>query len=414
MNRDRDHDTGCKAPRPGFASRTQTPRTILKVETCWWILALLVLARTAIAFQFQSIAALGPLLIDAFEIDYAVLGTVIGLYMLPGVVVALPGGILGQRFGDKRIALFGLGMMAAGGFAVGSSADVATLFAGRIVSGTGAVLLNVLLAKMLADWFAGRNASVAMAMLLTSWPVGLGLALVVMAPITSLAGTAGGLLLPALISAAAFLLVLIYYRSPPDLQRQPGSFRPRLSKREWILLLVAGMIWMCFNLSIILVIAFGPGMLTAQGHTIAAAGQITSLTMWASVPSLVLGSILAERIGRTGMAMAACFILSACAIMILPMGFVPVVSFVILGILLGAPGGLIMKLPITVLEPENRSVGLGIYFACMYAGLAMVPPVAGLLRDISGNAAAPVLLASATMLAATAGLGAFVALQKRL
>lgn len=412
MNRDRDYDT--RYSPLASVSHPRTPRTILQVETCWWILSLLVLARTAIAFQFQSIAALGPLLVEEFDVDYVVLGTVIGLYMLPGVVVALPGGLLGQRFGEKRIALLGLGMMATGGLGVGLGNDVSALFAGRIISGTGAVLLNVLLAKMLADWFSGRNTSVAMALLLTSWPVGLGLALVLMAPITAFAGTSGGLLFPALISAAAFVLMLVFYRSPIEIQQQAGSFRLRLSKREWILILMAGMIWMCFNLGIILVIAFGPGMLTAQGHSISSAGQITSLTMWASVPSLILGSILAERTGRTRITIAACFILSALAITILPMGITPVLFFVILGILLGVPGGLIMKLPILVLKPENRSVGLGIYFACMYGGVAIVPPIAGLLQDISGDAAAPVMLASAIMIAATGVLWAFAFLQTRL
>jgi cyanate permease len=412
MNRDPDYDTWYS--RLASVSHPQAPRTILQVETCWWILSLLVLARTAIAIQFQSIAALGPLLVEEFEIDYVVLGTLIGLYMLPGVVVALPGGLLGQRFGEKRIALLGLGMMAVGGLGVGFGNDVSALFAGRIISGTGAVLLNVLLAKMLADWFVGRNTSVAMAMLLTSWPVGLGLALVLMAPITAFAGTAGGLLFPALISAAAFVLMLVFYRSPIEVQQQAGSFRLRLSKREWILILMAGMIWMCFNLSLILVIAFGPGMLTAQGHSISSAGQITSLTMWASVPSLILGSILAERTGRTSITIAACFILSVLAITILPMGIAPILFFIILGILLGVPGGLIMKLPILVLKPENRSVGLGIYFACMYGGVAIVPPLAGLLQDISGDAAAPVMLASAIMIAAAGVLWAFAFLQTRL
>lgn len=71
-----------------------------------------------------------------------------------------------------------------------------------------------------------------------------------------------------------------------------------------------------------------------------------------------------------------------------------------------------MKLPILVLKPQNRSVGLGIYFAFMYGGLAMVPPLAGLLQDISGDAAAPVMLASAIMVVATGVLGIFVFLQK--
>ncbi len=78
----------------------------------WLILLVLFIARAAIAFQFQSIPALSPLLVDSLRIDYALLGTLVGLYMLPGVIFSLPGGVLGQRFGDKQIAVLGLGLMA--------------------------------------------------------------------------------------------------------------------------------------------------------------------------------------------------------------------------------------------------------------------------------------------------------------
>ena len=60
----------------------------------WFILAVLFLARTAMGFQFQSIASVSPFLIDELAIDYAMLGTLIGLYMLPGILFALPGGVL--------------------------------------------------------------------------------------------------------------------------------------------------------------------------------------------------------------------------------------------------------------------------------------------------------------------------------
>src|SRR4051812_42892317 len=58
----------------------------------WLILLVLFIARAAIAFQFQSIPALSPLLVDSLQIDYALIGTLVGLYMLPGVIFSLPGG----------------------------------------------------------------------------------------------------------------------------------------------------------------------------------------------------------------------------------------------------------------------------------------------------------------------------------
>ncbi len=60
----------------------------------WIILAVLVLARTAMGYQFQSIGSLSPLLVDEFDIDFAALGVLIGLFMLPGIFISVPGGVL--------------------------------------------------------------------------------------------------------------------------------------------------------------------------------------------------------------------------------------------------------------------------------------------------------------------------------
>jgi MFS family permease len=81
----------------------------------WLILGVLFLARTAMAFQFQAVAALSSFVIADLGIDYTKLGLLIGLYFLPGIAIAYPGGLLGQYFGDKRIALFGMALMVAGG-----------------------------------------------------------------------------------------------------------------------------------------------------------------------------------------------------------------------------------------------------------------------------------------------------------
>src|SRR5947209_17193795 len=139
----------------------------------WVALALFFLARTAMAIQFQTVGALGPLLVRDIGLDYARLGTLIGLYMLPGVLLALPGGMLIQRFGASAIAYLGLGAMAVGGELMGLASAYPALVAGRLLSGAGAVLLNVALTKMVADWFARREIVTAMAILVSSWPLGI-------------------------------------------------------------------------------------------------------------------------------------------------------------------------------------------------------------------------------------------------
>src|SRR5882757_11442089 len=95
------------------------------------------------AFQFQSVAAVAPLLGHDFGVSLADIGILIGLYFAPGTVIALPGGAIGRRFGDKNTVLAGLVLMLGGGLVMTVATTWNGQIAGRLISGTGGVLLNV-------------------------------------------------------------------------------------------------------------------------------------------------------------------------------------------------------------------------------------------------------------------------------
>ncbi len=109
----------------------------------WLILAVLCFARTSMGYQFQSIASISADLVREMGLSYAEIGTLIGLYMLPGVIVALPGGALASRFGDKSLAVVGLALMVLGDGMIAVVATPEALFSGRVVSGAGAVVFNL-------------------------------------------------------------------------------------------------------------------------------------------------------------------------------------------------------------------------------------------------------------------------------
>ena len=73
----------------------------------WSVLAVLFFIRATMAVQFQSVAAVAPLLSADFGVSLADIGILVGLYFVPGVLLALPGGAIGQRFGDKKTVLLG-------------------------------------------------------------------------------------------------------------------------------------------------------------------------------------------------------------------------------------------------------------------------------------------------------------------
>jgi predicted MFS family arabinose efflux permease len=381
----------------------------------WLILAVLFLARTVMGLQFQAVGALSPFVVADLKIDYAQLGLLIGLYLLPGIVIAYPGGLLGQSFGDKRVAVFGMGLMVVGGALTAMHADYAILFAGRLIGGTGAVLLNVLLTKMTTDWFAGREIGTALAILVSSWPIGIGVALVVLpwlavrtSAATAFAGTAAA-------SAAVLILIALAYRSPSAaMMPAPANDneRARLSAMEIGLVSLAGGVWMLFNVGYILVVSFAPTLLAAHGLSPQGAGFVTSLVSWAVIVTIPLGGLLIDRAGHATLLMTASFAALGLATMLVPAA--PSLALMtLIGAVAGLPCGAMMVLPGEVLRPQNRAAGMGIFYTWYYVGMALLVPIAGVLRDASGSAGAPLRFAGALVFAAMGALVLFRFLQRR-
>ena len=212
----------------------------------WFVMAIIFLARTTMAMQFQSVAPVAPLVVADLGITYAQLGLLIGLYLLPGTVLALPGGLLGQRFGNRRVALWGLALMVIGGLVTASSHSLWPASAGRILSGAGGVLLNLILAKMTAEWFAGKEISTAMGVMLTSWPFGIGLGAALFGAVGAASSWRLVQHLAAALAAGAFVLVALFGRDAPGVgdTRAALRFVPNLTPRGWALALTAGAAWM--------------------------------------------------------------------------------------------------------------------------------------------------------------------------
>ena len=380
----------------------------------WLILAVLFLARTAMAFQFQAVAAVSSWFTADVGLGFTQLGLLIGLYLLPGTVIAYPGGLLGGRLGDKRVALLGMALMVAGGVLT-ASPHYPTLFAGRLISGIGAVLLNVLLTKMTTDWFVGREIGTALALLVTSWPFGIGLALVVLPWLAAQTSFAAALASTAAVAALVLMLIAAIYRVPSAASapaRSNAEVTVRLSPREVGLVSLAGGVWMLFNVGYILVVSFSPALLTSHGLSPRDAGFVTSLVSWTVIVTVPLGGVLIDRIGRATMVMIGSLAAFAVGTLLVPSAPSPaLMAFV--GIAAGLPAGAMMVLPAEVVRPANRAAGMGVFFTWYYAGMALLTLVGGILRDLSGANGAPLLLAGALELAAIAVLVVLRLLQRR-
>src|SRR4030088_1192771 len=166
------------------------------------------------AFQFQSVAAVAPLLGHEFGVGLADIGILIGLYFAPGVALALPGGAIGQRFGDKATVLAALLLMLGGSVTMAFAGTWGLQIFGRLVAGAGGVILSVQLTKMLTDWFAGKEIATAMAIFVNSWPAGIAVSLLTLPLIGVAYGVSAVYLAVAALIVCGIVLLGLAYRSP--------------------------------------------------------------------------------------------------------------------------------------------------------------------------------------------------------
>ena len=364
----------------------------------WFMLGVLFIARFALGFQFQSAGSVTPFLVEDFSVDYAGIGTLVGLYMIPGLFLAVPSGFIGRRFGDKRIVLLSLALMVIGGVIAGAADGYMVLATGRLLSGGGAALLTVLMTKMLTDWFVDKELFIGMSIFIIGWPVGIAAGQAVQASIAEASSWNVVFYLTALGCTIAFLAISGLYRTPPGSGVGTESRFAALNRRELSLVTIAGFVWMCINGAYLVVLSFAPVFLHENGMSFATAGRVVSLMSWVSLFSLPLGGYLATRLKAPNIVM---FTGLAGAVVVgglILYTDMPYLTFPLFGILFAVCVPVVASLPVEVLRPETRGPGLGIYYVWYFAGSAFLPVVGGYMKDITGTAANSVLFGVAMIM----------------
>jgi MFS family permease len=356
------------------------------------------------------------MMVEELGFNYTQIGLLIGLFMFPGVFIALPGGLLGQRFGDKAVVLVGLGFQAIGALVLANSGVFPVAFVGRLIGGIGAVMLNVQLTKIVNDWFADREIATSMGILMTAWPFGIAMAFSTLGYIATSSDWQTAIYLTAVYSSVSLALVALFYHDQSQLASNAVvtiSSLWTISKRELILIISASIVWGIPNASFIVLVGFTPAFLVSNGVEIAKAGMLVSLISWISIGSMPLGGWLTDRTGWINIFIIGGVILNALFIVLLPFLFSVLGCILLFGLTFGAWPGAIMALPSQVLSPQGRSTGFGVFYMLFYGIMAVLPPVAGWLRDFTGGATAPVLFGGALMALTLVALAGFRILQRR-
>lgn len=355
-------------------------------------MAALALGRVAFGFQFQTLASLGPELVRQFGLDYAALGGLIGLYMAPGIVVALPGGFLGRRYGERAVVGAGLLLMAAGSLACAFASGPGGIGAGRMLAGAGAVALVVMQGKMMSDRFAGRHFLTVMGVLVGGFPLGVGLTGLLLGPVLRGPGWPAMFAIGAAIAGASALLFAWTCGPTVHAAARGGWALP--SRRECVLVLIAGLVWTAYNAGYYGFLSYVPSLLAVRGHDPGLTAFVLTIATWSNLPATVLGGALAGRFGNGPV-----FVLGTAASVMAVAGPAvadwPLAWGVLFGTVASLQAGVIVAIGTLSARPENRAVGMGLFYTTYYAGGTVLPGLCGRAADAAGTPGGALLAAAA-------------------
>ena len=369
---------------PELANTPGQPATPTSVSR-WAVLAVLVVARLGVGFQFIAIAALMSDFRADLGADHAEIGVLLGIFMLTGIFLSLPSGMIAARFGDRRILLAGLAALSVGGLIVALSETVSVAILGRMVAGLGAVFTSVTAAKVVADRFVGREIATAMSFLGLAWPLGIAFGVSLLPILGDLSGWRLGIIATAVMPAvAAAVVVLLPMGSAAAPEKTDAPFW-NLSRREFMLVSVCGLAWpLMATGGYVIFSSYAPSLLLEQGLSAGSAGMTASLLSWLVAAMIPIGGWLADRTGKGDLLVWLGCGVAAIAIAMVPLGG-PIELWIVVSATLGLTVGRLMSLPTEFLSARSRATGMGVFYTIYYAGTAGLPVVAGVVLEVSGS-----------------------------
>jgi len=379
----------------------------------WLVLALLFVCRTGLGFQFQTLSSLAEPLVVQLGFSQAEIGTLIGLFMLPGLVLAVPAGYVGRYVSDRTLVAAGLLTLGVGGAIASAAGGFGQLALGRIASGVGFVFSTIYFTKMVADWFGGKELATAMGILVMSWPFGIAMGQVGHVWIAANFGWQSAFMVAALYCAVGAAAVFALYRQPAHAKQSTTAGPVGLPRSELVLTLLAATVWGLFNAGYIVYLSFAPRVLMAGGYGPNQAAAVVSIASWVMILSGGLCGQIADRTGKRDRVLYVSTVAAVLSLLLLKQTSLAVALSLLFGLVGVAPAGVIMALTGEAMAPQRRAFGMGVFFSFFFVLVTIAPPIAGWLFDRSGDSYWPIVFAASLFAASALANRAFRAAKRR-
>jgi len=192
----------------------------------WYILLLAMMTYGSIAGSARlCMPVLFPEIAEELGLSMVAIGTIWGMDPLAGVFLGLPGGLLADRFGVKRMLTVVCILAGVFGALRGFSVDFLSMAAFMFLFGLMAAVTPSIVPKVTAVWFAGKRLGLANGMLNVAWSIGAVIAALSSATLLSpLLGSWRSVLF--LFGAPPVLLGLLWWFTGREPREQDSEYVP--------------------------------------------------------------------------------------------------------------------------------------------------------------------------------------------
>jgi MFS family permease len=312
-------------------------------------------------FALQSMPPLMNRIQSVFAVDSATAGLLMSVVVIPGVILALPAGLLVNKYGFRRIGFLALTSVALGSLITAVATTFSLALLGRFVMGFGSCFLTIGTATIIPQWFQRKELGTAMGIYSIGVPIAT-IAAFFAVPLLEQSfgwqspfyfGAVGG------IGCAVFFAATIRDKHIPSEPNQTDltGIRQNLKNREmWKI----GLIWLSFSIASSGFVTWTPSLfLTFKGLTPVYASIISSMYMASSIFFIPFYGWLSDRKGsRKPFVIAGLF---ATAASIYALSFLKGTGLVVGVLVVGASAGAIPALAFVLMAQTVpvRQAGLG-------------------------------------------------------
>jgi MFS family permease len=373
-----------------FITSNTTDKPLYPAGVAWSGLGVLYLGFMSMGAMFHLIPPILSHVIADQGLSHTQGGMLMSLFALPGVFLSLWSGWLVDRFGARLVGSLGILVMGASTVALAYGGNFLLILLARLITGVGAVFGVVAMQRMVTRLFQGRPLGLPTGISGSAVPVGIVWIYNVAGPMADQWGWRTVPIRAGLVCMAVAVVFFLAGRTlfnRPNEDRVPSGVlakdhRPGGLRLIWI----AGLIWFSINGAMTAFLTFAPDHFLDLGFASRERGLFTSIPMWSSAMLGPMIGMLADRLGAKPLFIALGMgLLTLCLALVAGEGAAPM----LLGFGFGGAMALVvtplLSLPGEILPPSHHGRGFGILSTWANAGIFVVPPVAGMVRDGSGG-----------------------------